>query len=751
MLKTVAPADHWHSHCCSRRSPLLAVGAAILLLLHLDGGVSHAAGYTWKPLRIGAGGWLTGMDIAPDGTKVVRADTYGAYVWSVSEWRQVVTSTSMPAADVRVDNSYGVYEIRIAPSDSSRLYMMYGGAIYRSNNRGGAWTKTSFTPVAGCDANDEFRFHGQKMAIDPGNPDVVYVGTTDSGLWVTADGGSSWSRVAAIPNGVSGEGGITGIALDTSSGTSAGRTQVIYACSWGNGVYRSANAGASWTRTTGGPTTVHHAVVSSDGTYYATDGAAAWKFVGSTWTSMSSEQDWRTVAVDPANPARIVLGNGGGYLSQSLDRGATWGDVIWGTSAHPTTRVASDIPWLAWTQEEFMSSGDMIFDPTASNKLYFSEGIGVWSTTDLTPTQTWDVGVTWSSQSRGIEQLVAYQVVVPPTGKPLVVSGDRPVFRVDDPDSFPSRHGPDNEHAIVAGWDADYALDDPLYVAAVMNWAGIEKSGHSSDGGRTWALFATHPPFAEGFKIGGGMAVSTAGNLVWAPENNGVPYFTKNGGATWVQASFPGAPTSGETGWGFFYLLDRNIVAADRVRPGRFYAYNYIAGLYASDDGGEHWTLRRAGELQLGSGWNAKLRAVPGFEGHLFFTVGQQGNAGDQNPADYAALLRSTDGGITWTSLPRVKEVYDVGFGRPATQGGYPAVFIAGWFDDVWGVWVSTDNCATWAQAGDFPLRSLDMIRTVAGDPNIFGRVYVGFAGSGYAYGDIGTAPSMPRKVRLRP
>jgi len=32
----------------------------------------------WKPLKVGAGGWLVGMDIAPDGTMVVRTDTYGA-------------------------------------------------------------------------------------------------------------------------------------------------------------------------------------------------------------------------------------------------------------------------------------------------------------------------------------------------------------------------------------------------------------------------------------------------------------------------------------------------------------------------------------------------------------------------------------------------------------------------------------------------------------------------------------------------
>jgi hypothetical protein len=705
-------------------------------------GFSQEIEYTWEPLRIGAGGWVTGMDIAPDGTKVVRTDTYGAYVWSGMEWKQLVTAASMPSADARVDNNYGVYEIRIAPSNPNRFYMMYGGAVYRSDNRGSSWTKTSFSPVAGCDANDDYRYHGQKMAVDPINPDVMYAGTTDNGLWVTTNGGSSWTQVTGVPAGVSEQGGITGIAFDSSSGQTDGKTNVIYACSWGNGVYLSTDAGDFWALTTGGPTTAHHGVVSSEGIYYAVDGSTAWKFTGSSWTNMNSEQNWHTVAVDPADPKRLVLGNGGGYLNQSLDGGTTWGGVIWGPDGR-AIRVAADIPWLAWTNETSMSSGDMIFDPADSNKLYFAEGIGVWHTT-LDSNQPWNIAVTWNSQSIGIEQLVANQIIVPPDGKPNVLSWDRPVFYLSNPDSFPSAHGPDNEYAIVMGWAVDYARNNPSYVAAIMNWWGREKSGYSTDGGQTWTPFASYPDV----NIGGCIAVNDSGNIVWAPENNGVPYYTKNGGITWTQADFPGAPTSGETGWGWAYYFDRHIIAADRVRAEKFYAYNYLTGLYESTNGGDTWTLIKSGELQNFSYYHAKLRTVPGFEGHLFFTVGQQGGAGDSNPAD-APFMRSTDGGQTWTSVSNVKEVYDFGFGKPTSAGGYPTVFIAGWINNVWGIWRSADNCTTWEKVGDFPLGSLDQIKTVAGDPNIYGRVYVGFSGSGYAYGDPASGGSMEGETKV--
>src|SRR6516165_7031336 len=110
---------------------------------------------TWQALPIGAGGFLTGLSIAQDGTMVVRTDTYGAYIWNGSEWQQLITATSMPAAFATLSNiqygsqnyAQGVYEIQIAPSDSSILYMEYEGDVFKSTNKGASWTQTSFSQV----------------------------------------------------------------------------------------------------------------------------------------------------------------------------------------------------------------------------------------------------------------------------------------------------------------------------------------------------------------------------------------------------------------------------------------------------------------------------------------------------------------------------------------------------------------------------------------------------------------------------
>ena len=74
--------------------------------------VDPVASNNWQTLDVGAGGYVDGIDVAPDGTMVVRTDTYGAYIWNGTEWQQLVTATSMPAAFVAENTDAGVLESR---------------------------------------------------------------------------------------------------------------------------------------------------------------------------------------------------------------------------------------------------------------------------------------------------------------------------------------------------------------------------------------------------------------------------------------------------------------------------------------------------------------------------------------------------------------------------------------------------------------------------------------------------------------
>ena len=77
------------------------------------------------------------------------------------------------------------------------------------------------------------------------------------------------------------------------------------------------------------------------------------------------------------------------------------------------------------------------------------------------------------------------------------------------------------------------------------------------------------------------------------------------------------------------------------------------------------------------------------------------------------------------------------GFGKAAAGQNYPAIYIAGWVNGIYGVYRSIDNAVTWEPLGAWPTGSLDIVVTIEGDMNTYGRVYVGFGGSGSAYGQF--------------
>ena len=213
-----------------------------------------------------------------------------------------------------------------------------------------------------------------------------------------------------------------------------------------------------------------------------------------------------------------------------------------------------------------------------------------------------------------------------------------------------------------------------------------------------------------------------------------MPAYSIDGGVTWRPVSITGVPTTGDTGWGSAYYLRRHIVAADRVTVRTFYMYNYLKGLYRTSDGGATWFLVYAHEIAPWSAFNAELESVPGRAGELFFTSGPQGAPKDRHPAQ-SPFMRSDNGGVLWSEVPGVLEVHAFGFGKGLTN--YPTIYVVGWVHGAYGLWRSDDDAQSWIQIGDFPLGSLDSVTTIEGDKNVYGKVYLGFSGSGAAFGSL--------------
>jgi hypothetical protein len=375
------------------------------------------------------------------------------------------------------------------------------------------------------------------MAVDPNNPNIVYVGTESSGKFVTTNGGTTWASVSAVPVGT--DAGITGILFDPAApgGVVDGATQTIFAFSYGNGIYQSTNGGTSWSLLSGGPTNVIYAAVSSTGVYYATDGTNLWSYANDAWTEQTpsttgNSYGIQAIAVNPSNSNEIVLVADAGYIDVSYNAGQTWSGLDWSSNNVSST----DIPWLAVANESsggiFMDIGSVAFNPLVPNQLIASAGTGVWNVvipSNLQGTNYPETSLTYNDMSLGIEQLVANEIIAPAGGDPVLASWDRPFFQITNLNSYPTTYGPVASVNINAGWSVDYASSDPGFLVGLTgNGAG----DYSTNGGQTWTAFASTPAF-PGQANGGSIAASTPENIILAPGNGVQPYYTLNGGASW--------------------------------------------------------------------------------------------------------------------------------------------------------------------------------------------------------------------------
>ncbi|HMQ75272.1 MAG TPA: hypothetical protein PKE21_05905 [Flavobacteriales bacterium] len=218
-----------------------------------------------------------------------------------------------------------------------------GGGLWRTQDGGLSWaTVNSDMPVLGV----------SDIAVDPTDPDVLYIATGDAetalvvpsstksiGVWKSIDAGATWSP--------------TGLQMALEDQRLIGRLiihpanpQVLFAAA-SNGVWRTADAGATWTNVLQGwfidlefkpddPQVIHAANLSANGTaqvHRSTNG-------GSSWTQASSFTGVSRIAlaVTPAMPDLVmavsadVLGLGGlEGVYYSTDGGAGYVQAIDGT------------------------------------------------------------------------------------------------------------------------------------------------------------------------------------------------------------------------------------------------------------------------------------------------------------------------------------------------------------------------------------------------------------------------------------
>ena len=733
----------------------------------------NQANYTWKNVQIVGGGFVDGIIFHPTDADVryARTDMGGAYRWDASTKRWQPILDWMPYKDL---NLMGVESIAVDPSDPNRVYLACGtytnattpnGAILRSSDRGSTFQRTDVPFKFG--GNEDGRGNGERMAVDPQDGRVIYLGTRHDGLWRSINRGATWARVTSFPDvmeapaqtppAVPGESpeqrwqrmpirgsGIVFVKFAEEEAPAGKASKAIYvgvSLMGRPNLFVSHDGGANWRPIAGEPTQYRptRAAIASDGFLYVAYGnapgpsrmtnGAVWKLDthSGTWTDItpdrpvsgSREFGYAAVAVDPHNPRSLIASSynrytsGGEELFRSTDGGTTWKPIFasggqYDYSAAPYVKPTA-IHWLF----------DIEIDPTNPDHAMFTTGYGGWETFDLTAADRGQP-THWSDFAPGIEETVGLELASPAEGAHLISAiGDYGGFTHWDLDrpspegsSAPPRMG--NTTGLTVA-----ALNEKIAVRVGENaeHKSHENISYSLDSGRTWSGTMSAPTADS---RGGSIAVSSDGNTwVWTPQRADASV-THDRGVTWKSASG----------------LEHNMrVIADPVNPRVFYAYSPPSHmLYRSDDGANSFTpistnipaiTTRRGDAR---GGQDRLYATPGLSGDLWF-------AAWDGLYHVSAPVSEGEQAVSFARVTGVDEIHAFGFGKAAPGRTSPALYLVGTAGGQAGIFRSVDQAHSWVRIND-DRHQWGLVLQISGDPRAFGRAYVGTHGRGIFYGE---------------
>lgn len=687
--------------------------------------------YTWDSLAIGGGGFVSAIlpSRTEQGVIYARTDVGGAYRWDKTNNRWV---SMLDWVSEEQTGYLGVESIALDPKNAAKVYLQVGisyfnggkTAILRSSDYGKTFAITDVTNQFKAHGNGMGRQNGERLQVDPGSSNVLYAGTRWNGLFKSTDSGATWTRLSGLnitttPN----ENGISFVAPDPLSVSGSVAQRLIVGVSRfgsvGANLYRSNDGGATFTAIAGAPTAYmpQRAVYAGDGNLYITYANGAGPHAH--WAQpepMDAGQIWKYNVSTGAWTNVTPSGNSRAFSGISVDPN------------NPQRLVAS-------TVNSYLQQGD------AWGDRFFISTNGGASWTDIVQRGFADDsnGVSWvAGQSIHWAGSIEFD---PFDTKAVLVTSGNGIFKTSNIDATPTIWTFN-----VKGLEETVPLNivsvpnGPLFTVIgdydgfrhtdITQYAPIHNPRMGTTTGLAVAAQATNIVARAGGGDSPAIYTSTDTGVTWAKAammngKNGQLALSANGGVllhspqdstTTYRSTNLGSSWTAVTG----LSVSNARPVADPVNSNKFYAYNN-GTMMVSTNGGVSFVA--AGSLA--SGGSNVIRVAPGREGDIWV------------PLYGGGLARSTNSGASFSTISGVTYAGAVGFGKAAAGATYPTLYLWGTVNGVRGVFRSTNTGSSWvrvnndAQEFGGPANG----QFVIGDMNTYGVVYMSTAGRGVAYG----------------
>lgn len=683
-------------------------------------------GYEFMQLKMGGGGFVSGLIAHPTAENVIyaRTDVGGAYRWNA----QTATWECM-SYDISEDD-VGLLSIDGIAVDKNKPEMVYlaagcnyfsGGktALLISSDYGKTFEQVDLTDLIKLHGNGMGRQNGERIAVDPNNSDIIYIGGRIGGLIVSTNGGKSFNRVEGFETKTTANGvGINSVAIDETSAKDGVSQRIFVSVSEKNeqNVFVSEDAGASWTAVEGLPTDLipqrlrldskngQLYVIYADGEgphdHKSANGAIIrYDLATKTATNITPQANcFGDIAFDPENPDRLVAvtintwvqqpnGSWGDIFFTSTDGGASWKNV--------NNTMTMDENGIEWVKDYAIHwCGCLMLNPSDTNQLMVVSGNGIFACDNI-----WDeTENNFYFNAKGVEETVPLDIMSIPGGPLVTAIGDYDGMVYDDTDDYGKIHSTaiGSTSAIAFGGE-----DKQVWVK--IGTDATKAAWLSTDSGKTWTKMKPPKNGAQGGKV----AVTADGKtIVWSPADTHASYYTSDYGKTWEQCEG---------------ISSDYYVFADTVNKD----YVYAAGgskFCVSSDGGKTFS-----ETFVSVSTSKRFAQPYGIEGKIVLALG-------------SSLAISTDYGQNFEVIKTVDACDAVGVGKASEEGKPYVIYIWGEANEQdEGVYASEDEGLTWKKLTDdhHQFGGTGNGAFVIGDYNEYGTFYMSTVGLGVIKGSV--------------